>query len=83
MEGHIDAHLDLVDAALDRVREALAGEPRTAFDIVGTGLGLQRVPPAAMSWAMSLTLSYLRRLEVIGQVERVEGSDPERWRLVA
>jgi hypothetical protein len=35
-----------------------------------------------MSWALSLTLSYVRRLEVIGQVERVDGSDPERWRIV-
>ena len=35
-----------------------------------------------MSWAMSLTLSYLRRMEILGQVERVEGEDPERWRLV-
>jgi glyoxylase-like metal-dependent hydrolase (beta-lactamase superfamily II) len=81
LEGHIDAHLDLVDAALARVRAALEGEPRTAFEIVGTGLGLERVPPAAMNWAMSLTLCYLRRLEKTGQAERVEGEDPVRWRL--
>ena len=82
LESHIDAHLDLVDGALDRIRAALADEPRTAFEIAGAGIGLERVPRAAMSWAMSLTLSYLRRMEVTGQVERVEGSDPERWRLV-
>lgn len=82
LEGHIDAHLDLVDQALARVREALDGEPRTAFEIVGAGLGLERVPRAAMNWALSLTLSYLCRLEITGQVERVEGEDPERWRLV-
>ncbi|MDP9136201.1 MAG: MBL fold metallo-hydrolase, partial [Actinomycetota bacterium] len=82
LEGHIDAHLDLVDQALARVREALSGEPRTAFEIAGAGLGLERVPRAAMSWALSLTLAYLRRLEVTGQVERVDGSDPERWRLL-
>ena len=82
LEGHIDAHLDLVDQALARVREALAGEPRTAFEIAGAGLGLERVPRAAMNWALSLTLSYLCRLEITGQVERVEGEDPERWRLV-
>lgn len=81
MEGHIDAHLDLVDAALARVREALSDGPHTAFEIVGAGLGFKHVPRAAMSWAMSLTLSYLRRLEVLGEVERIEGSDPERWRL--
>ena len=82
LEGHIDAHLDLVDQALARVREALSGEPRTAFEIAGAGLGLERVPRAAMSWALSLTLAYLCRLEITGQVERVDGSDPERWQLV-
>jgi glyoxylase-like metal-dependent hydrolase (beta-lactamase superfamily II) len=82
LEGHIDAHLDLVDAALERIRAALAGGPRTAFEIAGAGIGLERVPRAAMSWAMSLTLSYLRRLEVTGQAERVDGADPERWQLV-
>ena len=35
-----------------------------------------------MSWALSLTLAYLCRLEVTGQVERVDGSDPERWQLI-
>jgi glyoxylase-like metal-dependent hydrolase (beta-lactamase superfamily II) len=83
LEGHIDAHLDLVDQALDRIRAALADGPRTPFEIAGAGLGLERVPSAAMSWAMSLTLAYLRRLEVTGQVECVDGEDPERWRLVA
>ena len=83
LEGHIDAHLDLVDAALDRIRTALADEPRTAFEMAGAGIGLERVPPVAMSWARSLTLSYLRRLEVLGRVERVDGEDPERWRLTA
>jgi glyoxylase-like metal-dependent hydrolase (beta-lactamase superfamily II) len=82
LEGHIDSHLDLVDQALARVREALSGEPRTAFEIAGAGLGLERVPRAAMNWALSLTLSYLCRLEITGQVERVEGEDPERWRVV-
>lgn len=81
LEGHIDAHLDLVDQALARVSDALSGEPRTAFEIVGAGLGLANVPRAAMSWAMSLTLAYLGRLEAIGRVERVGGSDPELWRL--
>jgi glyoxylase-like metal-dependent hydrolase (beta-lactamase superfamily II) len=81
LEGHIDAHLDLVDAALARIREALAGEPRTAFEIAGAGIGLQRVPRAAMTWAISLTLAYLNRLELTGQVERIHGSDPERWLL--
>jgi glyoxylase-like metal-dependent hydrolase (beta-lactamase superfamily II) len=84
LPGHVDAHVKLADEALGRVRGALADGPHTAFEIVGTGLGLQRVPPVAMNWAMSLTLSYLRHLEVLGEVERVaDGDDPERWRLLS
>jgi glyoxylase-like metal-dependent hydrolase (beta-lactamase superfamily II) len=77
----VEAHVELVDQALDRIRAALADGPRTAFEIVSAGLGIDEVPPAAMNWAMSLTLCYLRHLEVIGEVERVEGADPEVWQL--
>jgi glyoxylase-like metal-dependent hydrolase (beta-lactamase superfamily II) len=80
--GHVDAHVELVDQALDRVRAALSDGPHTAFEIVGSGLGMERVPRAAMNWAMSLTLCYLNHLERIGQIERLDGSDPERWALV-
>ncbi len=79
--GHVDAHREKVDHALDRFRVALSDGPHTAFEIVNAGLGMETVPPAAMNWAMSLTLCYLRHLEVAGEVERLEGSDPERWQL--
>jgi glyoxylase-like metal-dependent hydrolase (beta-lactamase superfamily II) len=82
LAGHIDAHLDLVDAALDRIRAALAEEPRTSYDLAGPAIGLASVPDMAIGWAMSLANCYLRRLDVTGQVERVEGSGPERWRLL-
>jgi glyoxylase-like metal-dependent hydrolase (beta-lactamase superfamily II) len=78
---HVRAHEDLVVQALARVREALAGEPRTPFEIVAFVLGVQDLPPAAVSWGLSLTLCYLTHLELRGEVSRVEGSDPERWRL--
>ena len=83
LEGHIDAHLDLVDAALDRIRAAFVKGPRTAYDLAGPAIGLESVPDMAIGWAMSLANSYLRRLEVTGQVERVDSSDPERWRLTS
>jgi glyoxylase-like metal-dependent hydrolase (beta-lactamase superfamily II) len=83
LAGHIDAHLDLVDAALDRIRTALAKAPSTAYDLAGPAIGLKSVPDMAIGWAMSLANSYLRRLEVTGQIERVDGSDPERWRLTS
>jgi glyoxylase-like metal-dependent hydrolase (beta-lactamase superfamily II) len=77
----VDAHEDLVIQALERVREALAEEPRTPYDIVAFVLGVQDLPPAAVSWGLSLTLCYLQHLERHGAVEKVEGSDPELWRL--
>jgi glyoxylase-like metal-dependent hydrolase (beta-lactamase superfamily II) len=78
----VDAHEDLVIQALERVREALAEEPRTPYDIVSFVLGVQDLPPAAVSWGLSLTLCYLQHLERHGAVARVEGSDPEVWQLV-
>jgi glyoxylase-like metal-dependent hydrolase (beta-lactamase superfamily II) len=78
----VGAHEDLVEQALARVRIALADGPQTPFEIVAEVLGITDVPPAAMSWGLSLTLCYLRHLELQGQVERVDGSDPEQWRLV-
>ncbi|MEX1141339.1 MAG: MBL fold metallo-hydrolase [Thermoleophilaceae bacterium] len=83
LPGRVRAHEELVDRALARIRAALVGEPRTAFDIVAAGLGIEEIPPAAMSWAMSLTLCYLRHLELRGDIARVEGSDPERWHLIS
>jgi hypothetical protein len=34
-----------------------------------------------VSWGLSETLSYLTHFERRGEAERVDGSDPERWRL--
>jgi glyoxylase-like metal-dependent hydrolase (beta-lactamase superfamily II) len=78
----VDAHEDLVIQALERVREALAEEPRTPYDIVAFVLGVQDLPPAAVSWGLSLTLCYLQHLELHGAVAKVEGSEPELWQLV-
>ena len=83
LAGHIDAHLDLVDAALDRIRSALADQPRTPYDLAGPAIGLDSVPDLAIGWAMSLSNSYLRRLEITGQAKRMEDSDPARWQLVS
>jgi glyoxylase-like metal-dependent hydrolase (beta-lactamase superfamily II) len=77
----VTAHEDLVVQALARVREALADGPRTPFEIVTFVLGVQELPPAAVSWGLSLTLCYLGHLEMRGAVARVADSDPERWRL--
>jgi glyoxylase-like metal-dependent hydrolase (beta-lactamase superfamily II) len=81
LPANVRAHEELVEQALARVREALAEEPRTPFEIVTFVLGVQELPPAAVSWGLSLTLCYLTHLELRGEVSRVDGSDPERWKL--
>jgi hypothetical protein len=33
-----------------------------------------------IGWGLSEALCYLRHMELAGEVERVDGEDPERWR---
>ena len=68
---------------LDRVRGALAGEPRTAFEIIGDVIGPENLNPATAAWGLQLALAYLDHLALAGEVEEVEGSEPRRWRLLS
>ena len=62
-----------------RVREAIAEEPLTAFEIVPKLLQIDDLSPMHVSWGLSMVLSYLRHMLVRGEVTTVEGSDPARW----
>jgi glyoxylase-like metal-dependent hydrolase (beta-lactamase superfamily II) len=68
-----------VGERLDRVRRALSDGPRTAFEVVPEMLDRELPQPMMIGWGLSETLCYLRHLEVRGDVERLDGSDPERW----
>lgn len=68
-----------VHERLDRVRRALSNGPRTAFEVVPEMLDRELPRPMMIGWGLSETLCYLRHLEVRGDVERLDGSDPERW----
>jgi glyoxylase-like metal-dependent hydrolase (beta-lactamase superfamily II) len=70
-----------VHERLERVRRALAGGPRTPFDITPEMLGHELPAPMMIGWALGETLCYLRHLELRGETSRVDGSDPERWAL--
>jgi glyoxylase-like metal-dependent hydrolase (beta-lactamase superfamily II) len=74
-----DANRRAVGERLDRVRAALAGEPRTAFEVVPEMLARELPRPMMVGWGLSETLCYLRHLELRGEVQRLDGSDPERW----
>jgi glyoxylase-like metal-dependent hydrolase (beta-lactamase superfamily II) len=65
----------------ERIRASLADGPRTAFDIVPEMLDVELPGPMMIGWGLSEALCYLNHLELGGEVERLDGEDPERWRL--
>jgi glyoxylase-like metal-dependent hydrolase (beta-lactamase superfamily II) len=72
-----------VNEKLERVRQAIAGRPRTPFDLVPV-VADPGLPPAMMvGWGLAETLCYLRHLERRGEATKVEDAEPERWALAA
>jgi glyoxylase-like metal-dependent hydrolase (beta-lactamase superfamily II) len=78
VRGHIEANRHAVAERIERVRAAIAEEKRTPFEIVPSLLGEQELTPMMVNWGLSETLCYLRHLERLGEVEKVD-EDPERW----
>ena len=70
-----------VGELLKKTREALAGGERTAFEIVAEILGPDNVNSPASAWVLQIVLSCLDHLAIAGEVEPIEGTDPQRWRL--
>ena len=78
VDAHIDANRALVGTRLERVRRAVAERgPITAYDVVPHVYGAE-LTQMTVAWWLPETLSYLRRLEILGVVRR-EGDEPERW----
>jgi glyoxylase-like metal-dependent hydrolase (beta-lactamase superfamily II) len=67
---------------IQRIRHALAGEPRTAFDVVPEMLDAELPGPMMIGWGLTEALCYLNHLELAGEVEKLDGADAERWRLL-
>jgi glyoxylase-like metal-dependent hydrolase (beta-lactamase superfamily II) len=78
VRGHIEANRAAVAERVERVRAAVLDQRRTPFEIVPSLLGEQELTPMMVKWGLSETLCYLRHLERLGEVEKVE-EDPERW----
>jgi glyoxylase-like metal-dependent hydrolase (beta-lactamase superfamily II) len=70
-----------VEELLGKVRAALGGGERTAFEIVAEILGPDNVNSPASAWVLQIVLSCLDHLAIDGEVEQIDGSDPQRWRL--
>jgi glyoxylase-like metal-dependent hydrolase (beta-lactamase superfamily II) len=70
-----------VDELLGKVREALGKGERTAFEIVEGIVGPKMVRTPASAWVLQIVLSCLDHLVIAGEVEGLDGTDPQRWRL--
>ena len=81
LAGLVGANRRAVHERMGRVREAIVTESLTPYDIVPKLMQTEDLNPMLVSWGLSETLAYLRHLELTGKAEKVEGSDPERWRL--
>jgi len=81
LPGLVAANRRAVHERMGRVREAIATESPTPYDIVPKLMQTEDLNPMLASWGLSETLAYLRHLEITGEAEKEEGSDPERWRL--
>jgi glyoxylase-like metal-dependent hydrolase (beta-lactamase superfamily II) len=70
-----------VDALLGKARTALEDGEKTAFEIVAELIGPENVNTPASAWALQIVLACLDHLAIAGEVEPIEGTDPQRWRL--
>jgi glyoxylase-like metal-dependent hydrolase (beta-lactamase superfamily II) len=68
-----------VDELIGKVRAALADGERTGFEIVGEIVGAENVNTPVSAWVLQIVLSCLDHLVILGEVGRVEGTDPQRW----
>jgi glyoxylase-like metal-dependent hydrolase (beta-lactamase superfamily II) len=75
--GHIRGNRDLVAQRLQAVHAALAGGPRTAYDVAREVYGEAYTEEMA-SWLLTETLAYLTHLAALGEASRTAGT-PETW----
>lgn len=80
-EGKIAESRRQVNELLGKVREALGKGERTAFEIVEDIVGPEMVRSPASAWVLQVVLSCLDHLAIAGEVEGLDGTDPQRWRL--
>ena len=70
-----------VGELLGKTRDGLAEGERTAFEIVAEIVGADNVNTPVSAWVLQIVLSCLDHMVIVGEVEKVEGTDPQRWRL--
>jgi glyoxylase-like metal-dependent hydrolase (beta-lactamase superfamily II) len=70
-----------VQELLDKVRAALGGGEKMAFEIVAEIVGPDNVDSPVSAWVLQIVLSGLDHLVILGEVAKVDGADPQRWAL--
>ena len=82
MQAHIEANRAELSGRIVQTQAAIAGEPRTAYEVVSEVFGPE-LDGMMTSWLLTMVLCYLTHLERSGRAERVKSPDrerPERWR---
>jgi glyoxylase-like metal-dependent hydrolase (beta-lactamase superfamily II) len=80
----VAANRQAVHERIERVRRGLERAEKTPFELVPDLLGEGvELTPMMVSWGLAEVLCYLRHLELKYEVRKVDGTDPERWRLAA
>ena len=79
VRGHVEANRALVASNLAKVREALAEDALTAYEVAPRVFG-EAFGEATGAWLFTETIAFLTHLERRGEARRIPG-DPERWAL--
>ncbi len=70
-----------VEELLGKVRASLAEGEKPAFEIVAEIVGPDGVKSPVSAWVLQIVLSCLDHLAMLGEVVKVEGTDPQKWKL--
>jgi glyoxylase-like metal-dependent hydrolase (beta-lactamase superfamily II) len=82
VRAKIAANRAEVAGALERVREIVGKEPRSAFEVARELIGPGNLSPTTAPWALQMALAYLDHLTVRGELERADDEDVHRWQQV-
>jgi glyoxylase-like metal-dependent hydrolase (beta-lactamase superfamily II) len=70
-----------VGELLGKTRDALGDGEKTGFEIVAEIVGADNVNTPVSAWVLQIVLSCLDHMAILGEVAKVDGTDPQRWRL--
>jgi glyoxylase-like metal-dependent hydrolase (beta-lactamase superfamily II) len=70
-----------VGELLGKTRDALGEGEKTGFEIVAEIVGADNVNTPVSAWVLQIVLSCLDHMVIVGEVVKVDGTDPQRWGL--